>query len=261
MRTNYLYILLLAFSGIQLHACTKETETEIKARAVVEAYLQPNQPAVVRITREILNGTGNTGNRLIGGLNVTIGYNGNNYQFTQNSFGEYENTLLPVQAGGQYELKFVYEGAAVSATTRVPEKPQNFTCSPASITIPTFGGGGPPSFPDPLKAKWNNASTAYHYIAIKSVDAAASEISNNGQGPVFNNTPDQGNARDINFRDFKYYGRNALILYRIQPELAALYNEGSSNSQNLSNVPTNITNGLGIFTAVNIADTVFVNVN
>ncbi|NJO24567.1 MAG: hypothetical protein HC867_00495 [Bacteroidia bacterium] len=45
----------------------------------------------------------------------------------------------------------------------------------------------------------------------------------------------------------------------MQPEYAALYNSNGNSSQNLTTVPTNVQNGLGIFTGVN-ADTVFVTV-
>lgn len=244
-------------------SCSKNGNTTYEAKAVVEAYLQPGQKTLVTITREILAGEEGTGNRTINGLSVVIKYNGTSYALSQNSSGVYENAGIPVVAGDTYELSFTYNGKLVTATTVVPDKPINFTCSPSSITVPTFGGGSPPSFPDPLKAKWNNPDAAYHLIAIRSVDTVASQISNIGGGgrPAFLNTPDQGKDKEVNFNAFEYYGRNALILYRMQPELAALYNSGGTNSQNLTTIPTNINNGLGIFTAVNIADTVFVTVN
>jgi Domain of unknown function (DUF4249) len=245
-------------------ACTKESNSSQQPKAVVEAFLQPGKPALVKVTKEILTNSVNTGTRIINGLNITITGNGNRYTLTQNAFGEYESASIQVIAGQQYELKFTYNDKVVTGTTTVPDKPVNFTCSPASITVPNFSGGpggGIPSFPEPVKAKWNNTIGAYHYIAIKSVDPTASEISNNNPGGGgFTNTPDQGSSRDINFTEFKYYGINALILYRIQPEFAALYNSAGSNSQNLTTIPTNLVNALGVFTAVNAADTVFVSV-
>ncbi|MBX9784794.1 MAG: DUF4249 domain-containing protein [Chitinophagaceae bacterium] len=259
IKNVFFNVCMLAF----LISCTKEDQKNNEAKAVVEAFLQPGIAAQIKVTKQIINGVENNGSRTIDALNVIVTYNNTTYVFKQNSFGVYENTGMPVVAGATYSLQFVYNNETITASTTVPQKPVNFTCSPGSITIPSFSGGpggGIPSFPEPLKAKWNNTNADYHYIAIKSVDPAASEISTNGRGPAFANTPDQGNSKEINFGEFKYYGRNALILYRVLPELAALYNSTSSNSQNLAAVPTNIVNGLGIFTSVNIADTVFIDV-
>jgi Domain of unknown function (DUF4249) len=251
---------------VVLNACSKNDGSSYEAKAVVEAYLQPGQKASVNITREILAGESGSGNLTISGLSVIVKHNGTNYTLTQNASGVYENASLPIIAGDSYELSFNYNNTTITATTTVPDKPTNFACTPLTLTIPAFGGGmgGPPSIPEPLKATWDNLNGDYHLLAIKSVDAGATEISTagpGGQGAGFTNSPDQANNKDINFRAFTYYGRNALILYRIQPELAVLYNSGGSNSQNLTTVPSNVNNGLGIFTAVNIADTVFVTVN
>jgi len=263
MSKSFSFIIIL-ISIATLISCSKNGGDTYEAKAAIEAYLQPGQKTLVNITREILAGEDTSGDRIINGLSVVIKYNGTSYSLTQNSSGVYENTTMPVVAGGSYELNFNYNNRLITATTVVPGKPTNFICSPTALTVPAFGGGGViPTIPDPLKAKWDNATGAYHLLLIKSVDSSASQISTfgGGQRPGFANTPDQGNSKEINFNGFEYYGRNALILYSIQPELAALYNAGSSNSQNLSTVPSNVNNGLGIFTAVNIADSVFVTVN
>lgn len=256
--------ILLLMTIVVLNACSKNDGSGYEAKAVVEAYLQPGQKVSVKITREILAGESGSGTLTISGLSVIVRHTGTNYTLTQNASGLYENASLPVIAGDSYELSFNYNSTNITATTTVPDKPTNFACTPLSLTIPTFGGGtgGPPSVPEPLKATWDNLNGNYHLLAIKSVDAGASQIStvSGGQGPGFTNAPDQANNKEINFRAFAYYGRNVLILYRIQPELAAMYNSGGSNSQNLTTVPSNVNKGLGIFTAVNIADSIFVTV-
>jgi hypothetical protein len=241
-------------------SCSKDNSNNTEPKAVIEAFLQPGQRTVVMVTKELLNGVNNELDRTIDGLLISITHNGIAYPLTQDTSGAYQTSTMLVEAGGSYSINFVYNNQTVSATTVVPAKPINFTCTPGSITIPTLGGGGPPSFPEPLDASWNNPQNAYHYLTIQSVDPSAGEIDNQNQGPAFTNTPDQGSSKEINFGQFGHYGRNALILYRIQPELAALYNATNGNSQNLSTVPTNVNNGLGIFTALNTADTVFITV-
>jgi len=59
--------------------------------------------------------------------------------------------------------------------------------------------------------------------------------------------------------EFKYYGRHYLILYKINPEYAALYESTGNSSQNLRTPNSNIKNAQGIFTAVN-SDTLLLNV-
>lgn len=258
---NKKIIFALSYLILLLVSCTKTNNDASIAKAVVEAYLQPGVKAQIKVTKQIITGADNSASLTINGLNVSVTYNGTTYNFTQDASGVYENTLIPIVAGGTYNLKFTYNNETITASTTVPEKPLNFTCTPTTVTIPNFNGGGFPTIPDPLKAKWSNSNSDYHYIAIKSVDTNPTEISTFGQGPPTSNTPDKASSKDIPFGEFKYYGRNALILYRVQAEVAALYNSTSSNSQNLSTVSTNVTNGLGIFTSLNIADTVFVIAN
>ena len=55
-------------------------------------------------------------------------------------------------------------------------------------------------------------------------------------------------------RTMKYYGNYKVILMRVNQEYINMLNNSSTSSQNLTNAPTNVTNGLGIFTAMQ-ADT------
>jgi hypothetical protein len=258
-KINFIFLFVISFAIIS--SCTKEDSKTIEPKAVVESFLHPGQPLQVKITKQIITGADNSGSRTINNLQVTITHNSQVYILTQNASGVYENPSIPVVVGGQYNLKFDYNNQTITSSTIVPAKPTGFTCTPLTITIPNFGGGGPPSFPEPLKARWDNPGSAYHYVAAKSVESNPTEISNTAGRPNFASTPDQGNYKEINFGEFKYYGRHALILYRILPDYAAFYNAAGSNSQNLSEVPTNVNNGLGIFTSLNTADTLFVQVN
>ena len=65
--------------------------------------------------------------------------------------------------------------------------------------------------------------------------------------PVFNRLT-QSNAAEIESRRIEYYGNHLVLLMHVQPEYAALYEENGNSSLNLSPPPTNIDNGLGIFT-------------
>jgi hypothetical protein len=54
--------------------------------------------------------------------------------------------------------------------------------------------------------------------------------------------------------------RYQMMLYRILPEYAVIFNESNGNSLNLTNPPHNIINGYGIFTGMSISDTLILNV-
>lgn len=48
-----------------------------------------------------------------------------------------------------------------------------------------------------------------------------------------------------------YYGNHRIILFHINSDLAALYEESDNTSQNISNPSTEINNAFGIFTGTN----------
>ncbi|MBK6828196.1 MAG: hypothetical protein IPG86_15690 [Chitinophagaceae bacterium] len=86
-------------------------------------------------------------------------------------------------------------------------------------------------------------------------------INSTGQGrPVFRTEPSQTTTQDLSFQQFTYYGNYRVVLYRIWPEYAALYEDNGANSTNLAEPPTNVVNGRGIFTGINTADTLYVRV-
>jgi hypothetical protein len=257
-------VLIVALSYTFL-SCTKNVNitSTTAPKPVVEAFLQPGKMASIKITSEILYNATNTASAAINGLLVTVtASNGITYVFTQAATGEYINATMPVIAGNNYQLSFTYNNLLVTANTTVPLKPQNFKASVNTLTIPTFGGGGGfPVFPEPIKLSWSNPQQVYHYNVIKCIENNPQAISNAAGRPNIASKPDIASSKDINFTEFKYYGKNALVLVSILPEYAALYESNNSNSQNLSTVPTNLTNGLGIFTAINTADTLIVTVN
>lgn len=256
------FFALLVFSW--LISCTKQTATTSEPKAVVEAYLVPGRQAEVKITQEIPFGGDSTVSYALTGLAVFISNRGTDYSLVHTGDAIYSTTSLSIGAGETYSLKFEFNNREVTATTTIPQKPTDFRSSATSVTIPAFGGGGggaPPSFPDPVKLNWSNAETNYHFFAVKCVEASPTEISGAGNRRNFTTAPDQTNTKEINFGEFKYYGKNALLLYRVQTEYAALYNTNGNNSQNITTVPTNVQNGLGIFTGINLADTIFITVN
>jgi hypothetical protein len=67
--------------------------------------------------------------------------------------------------------------------------------------------------------------------------------------PLFNQ-PTRLSGAEIETPRIQYYGYHDILLLHVQPEYAALYENNGSNSLNLAPPPTNIENGLGIFTGI-----------
>jgi hypothetical protein len=153
----------------------------------------------------------------------------------------------------------------VFATTTVPAKPMNFTGSASTITAPTPPTSGTvPTMPDPVNFSWSNPNNDYHLMIVRCIEPNPVEISTGGAvrlgSGTFRTEPTQTSYQPLRPMQFKYYGLHEVILYRILPEYAALYEDNGSNSNNLTDPPGNIFNGLGIFTGVNTADTLHITV-
>ncbi|GAB4492044.1 MAG: hypothetical protein OHK0019_13190 [Saprospiraceae bacterium] len=264
-------ILVIQLLLILLAACEKSALTdgsESVARPVVEAYLQPGQNPAVKITRQILFGGSDTVALPIKGLSVVIENGDFAYSLALEGDTIYvgDGSWQP-EAGKTYRLKFTYESSDVTAETLVPEKPMGFTASASSIEIPSFdigGGGGFPTFPDPIELTWQAEPNAYYLVVVENLEPDPEPIFDIPDGddrprPTFRSEPEQKSSYEIGFQSFQYYGTHRVILYRLNAEYAALYDDNGNSSQNLTTPYTNVVGGLGIFTGMN-ADTLTVEV-
>lgn len=261
---QYKIILFTALLLTASFSCTKENNESPAPLPVVEAYLSPGQSASVTIAQEILYGS--TDSLIpITGLMVQITHEGQTYTLTETNAGRYGSLSMPVTAGGAYRLSFSYNGKEISATTEIPPAPEMVTASATEIVVPQIGPGM--QVPDPIRYTWENPDMGYHLMVVKNMETNPSPITFNIGGnviekpaPIFRVPPLRSDEQQLSLGRFSYYGRHAVLLYRIQPEYAALYENNSNNSTNLVAPPTNIENGLGIFTGVHAADTMWIQV-
>ncbi|MEI6411565.1 MAG: DUF4249 family protein [Bacteroidota bacterium] len=262
---KFLYLLL----GLSLFsACEKaslNSPSDSITRPVVQAFLQPGATPSVKITQQLPFGSSDTVVHTIDNLSVLIESNGQQFPLEFVDTGTYVGNFVPI-AGQTYSLSFTYNGKIVTAQTVIPSKPTGLTTSATSIAIPPFtpGGGGFINIPDPINLSWNNPDNAYCLVVISNIDANSTSIfpvtNNNIPRRIFRSQPEQISGYEINARSFRYYGHHNVIVYRLNPEYASLYDNSGNSSQNLVSPFTNIVGGLGIFTGVN-ADTVHVYVH
>jgi hypothetical protein len=123
--------------------------------------------------------------------------------------------------------------------------------------------GGMPEMPDPVKTNWSNPENDYYLVVVENTEENPAVINdfggNNPPARLFRNEPTQTNSYDIRAQQFQYYGKHRIILFHINPEYSSLYKDSGTTSQNITTPPTNVTNGLGIFTAIH-SDTLFLDV-
>jgi len=244
-------------------SCVKQNIAPDEAKPVVESYLQPGQPATVKLSKQIPVDESQSGDYTITNATVKIVYQGTSYDLPHTAGGVYVNKQIPIISGNTYNLNISYNGLAITASTTIPAKPQGVTQSATSITAPVFGSGMP-TIPQPISITWSNPNSEYFFVVVKPTDttSAIGNFPGGGGGFAgFGGTVDQGSQRNVNINSFRYYGKHYMLLYHVQSDYAAYYNTTGSSSLNLTNIPTTIVNGFGIFTGVMPSDSLFVQVN
>lgn len=242
---------------------TIEPDTSGEGKPVVEGYLASGHPIEVKVTSEVLFTEADT-IRTIDGLNMKVTTEGKAYPLVQDVTGKYKAASLLIKSGKEYSVSFDYAGKSIVSSTTIPPQPTNFTASDSVIVIPTFNSSaftGFPKFPNPIVLNWDNHDGTYYLVVVKNIEVKPNPI-NTGTVErvfIFRSNPIQSNTFQIRTRQFQYYGKHWVILYKINAEYAALYQNNGSSSLNIKTPYTNVNNGLGIFTGIN-ADTLKVRV-
>jgi hypothetical protein len=256
-----------------LTACDKALVDTIPggAKPIVEAYLVPNQPIAIKVKKEIVF-TENVSNRetLIPGLSIKITGDGQTYLLKPYSgldslYRSEPNVKLKV--GVTYSLSFDYNGKTVSANTIIPTKPVGLKSDITSIVrtrqVITSGFGRDVDGNIDVNLTWTNTKGEYHFVVAENIEPkldlivtlpTSSTAAFNNFNSRFRSQPVQGAETRLRSQQFQYFGRYNVVLLKVNPDYAALYNAEGTTSQNISTPPTTITNGLGIFTGIN-ADT------
>jgi hypothetical protein len=286
MKSSFTTLFTIFFCILLFLACTKDINNVVKPgdKPIINAYLAPGQPVNMKIYTEIpYTATDSAYSKPIVGMKIQITQsNGKNFTLTGDAEGNYisanSDKIGPV--GTSVSMAFSYNGRLVSATTIIPSKPTGFKMDQTEITRVArdlsagFGGGpggGGGGFLQEarvtINVNWNNPDNTYYFVAAQSLEPnpqpviilPANTTNDNRRQRRFNNQPIQGNSSSLPSQNFNYFGKYGVILYRLNPDYAALYLNNSTTSQNIATPVGTISNGLGIFTGVN-ADTLTLNV-
>ncbi len=265
----YTFAIIISLLG-GLTACTEDVGTlSIEAKPIVEAYLIAGRPISLKVKKEIAyaEDTSNT-EAPINGLDIKISDGTNTYALTSLDSGVYESdSKVKLAVGKTYTLSFVYNGKTVSASTIIPTKPVDFKSDVTSIArtklnLSSGGGfGGGIDENSDVNLTWSNPKSEYHFVVVDNIEenpvlivTLPTTVTSAEINRRFRSQPVLGTATQLRSQQFQYFGKHNLVLLKVNPDYAALYNSTGSTSQNITTPPTTITNGLGIFTGVN-ADT------
>lgn len=255
---------------ITLISCQKTEIAQFQDKAVVEAYLFAGHTPVVTISKQIpfLDDAAFSDmdvDKL--SIQITEESTGKIYPLTAMGGGKYTNNNLHAVVGETYHISFPYNGEIVEATTTVPTKPLRAKLSQSSITVTPpgeFGGGGPGN--SDVNIIWENEDNSYYLIVVENIETNPVAVFDEEDytdedlpSLNFRSEPTTSDTVKISSRTFQYYGRHRILLHKIQPEYALLYSKNSNSSQSLSEIHANVTNGFGIFTAIN-TDTLYLRV-
>ncbi|MDB5114736.1 MAG: hypothetical protein JWQ79_228 [Mucilaginibacter sp.] len=261
--SSLIYTLAVILTVTLLASCTKNNiDDRTVSLPVVQSYLIAGQPIVIKLYQQKLVTDTAVYGAAITGIKLYLSNGSKQVQLTESPLGTYtysDPTFLV--AGKTYNMQFAYLGYNVSANTVMPGKPANFISQYTNVNIPTTNtlpGIAPPIL---NVLAWSNPDSLYHVIEFKGINTIVA-IRNFGDPPAnFEVNAGQAPYYNITGNIFSYYGTYQVVLLRVNQEyINWLKNSSRTSSQNLTQSYTNITNGFGIFTAMQ-ADTLSLNVN
>jgi hypothetical protein len=259
--------MIIPFMILLLTGCKKNKNIEFTDSPILISYLEPGGYFMVTVSRQIPFSTDTEFSPDdIDKLSITVFYNNLTYLLKPLGDGKYIDSNIVIAEKNQYSLFFSFNDKNVSAYTYIPSKPVNMTQSATVISIErTDSTSGHPSgeMPDPIMITWDNTDLSYYLVVVENIESTLDPIRDFGDkeppGKRFKKSPTRTASEEIKAMDFQYYGTHRIILYHVLPDYAALYEQGTTSSQNLTNPSTSIGNGYGIFTGLN-SDTMYIEV-
>jgi len=254
---------IIAFTILIISGCSKENiKPDFVDIPVVEGYLHAGQPIEIKVSRQVpYSNDAIFSSENLDSLSINI-FDGNlNYELLSVGEGKYTNINLNINQLNSFRLDFFYNDLPIVSETTVPKKPENFLSSRNNIYV--SDDIFTTNEPSEIEFSWENSDDSYYFILIENIELNPTPIFENDNlsniNKLFKITPTLSDSYSMNTRRFSYYGNHRIILFHINSDLAALYEESDNTSQNISNPSSEINNAFGIFTGIN-SDTLYLQV-
>lgn len=245
---------------------------------VLEAYLYVDKDFEnIQLSTMISFGSDSSGGEMITDASISLERELSAWNLVHNDSvpGSYYLEESPSFAPGDtLKLNVELDDEVLTAMTVVPGSPPAVSKSSGSIYIPKVDD--PRDFmsvemPDPLELSWDNPEGNYYFLHIQNIESNPISIRPDipdgmpaGRGPggfAFEmvTEPTNSNYFAIEPRSLKYYGTHRIIMTSVNDEYVNLYSSLNQDARELNEPYSNVTNGLGIFTAFN-SDTLYIEV-
>jgi len=264
---NKFYPVLSFLILIILTNCEKTGSGSFQDQAVVESYVLPSHKITVKISKKIpYDSEADTSDVDIDHLNVKILLDGTSYSLAPTGSGIYSDStgaIKPV-SGNTVGLVFTYNNILISSSTIIPSKPTGMAQSATAISMEQIDPDNQTFTrpPDPVEISFSNEAKDYYMLVVECLESVKIPIYKDSvpDNELYATRPTSESSIDIQPMMLKFFGRNRIVLYHINKEYTTFLNTQQNTSQNYQDPPTNIENGLGIFTGIN-TDTLFLQVN
>jgi hypothetical protein len=273
---KYIAVLAVIPLMIGLVGCTDESPLVPEADLVVmRAYLFAGEPVTeIRLTSSLELGSEDSVAPPVVDASVYLTKGGTRYSLQATvgrpGFYDYPGSDLAVVAGDEFMIESQYLGKVATATTVVPSKPTQVGANPDQLGVQelTFGAGRGKFLNDDTTAvqvTWANPEGESYYVTLENIESDPSPIFEPPAGfenrrPIrFVSIPVNSQEYRITRRSVEFFGTHMVKVYRVNREYVDLFISRNQDPQDLNEPLSNVTGGLGIFTAFN-SDSVLIEV-
>lgn len=241
---HLIFIQSIAFCII-FFSCQNSAITVADAnQVVVNAFIKEGDTIKMDITRQFVFNTSDSIFEPISDLSIKIVDGATEVTMISDGKGKYHSSIV-AKVGKQYHFSFIYNNKQISSSCTVPSRPNNLTQSAYQL----IHNSTDHSLNTSVTLKWDNPDSTYYMVNLYCTESTLTPIYYTTDSRSRSIEPFIADSLVLSDRNFSYYGRHRVVLYHVNREFYELYKRYSSNAEKLTNPPTNITNGLGIFTA------------
>jgi len=180
---------------------------------------------------------------------------------------KYEDTSgeFLIEVGQTLDIEIVLDGTVASSTSTVPEKPTGLSLSKTELIVPTLGFnfGLREQIADLFENEtstlsWNGQAGRSYFVVIENQEETIepllpSQIPEESLELLssfrFISEPSEATSFEIISIALETYGMHMAKVYSVNEEYVELFNSDTQDSRDLNEPPSNIQNGLGIFSA------------
>jgi hypothetical protein len=264
----------LGMGALVLVGCDNPLDQGDDDLVVIEAFLFAGEPVQdIRLTATVPLGEDPDSAPVIDDAVVRLMKDGVTYALTP--FGEegryeYMGADLAILEGDEFRLEVEYFGRVAWGETVVPGPPLSVAIDGDTLLAPTLGrgggrGGGGGGFnpeESQLAVTWDNPTDLLHFVVVEGMDDDAEAIfPEQFQERLgrfrFISEPTIDNFFIVRLLLLEALGAHQAKVYRVNAEYAQLYENRTQDSRDLNEPPSNIRNGLGVFSAFNSSSVPF----